>query len=629
MSPQSAPAASALKIRSVQLDLARQMETVDFIKNFADFAAENGFNALTLYLEARIRTSSFPHPSEEESYSPAQIREIVAHAASRGLDVIPVVSTLGHAELFLRHGALAGLAETRGSFEGRFGKGHDHVFCPSLPETYTFLRSYLTEVTELFPSSFFHAGCDEAWDMGRCDLCRGRLENGESQAGIFAEHLRQTHDIVTGQLGKRMILWDDMFEYYPEALDSLPRDVVLAHWQYQDRVGPSRGHFFHRIAENTPKKYAALGFDFLVCPADYTLENAESFTAYAMPERPLGGLLTTWGKANSFLLRSRPLIAAVGRMWEAGTVRADMEGVTSALFGTRDSGFTRAIQAFCRSGLFRDERMRSADFLTRRENTHDHASESLTDLLLEILPGYREEALPAARPILEDILLSLAQKQTHYRLEAVLPELLEGGSPVAEAGLQEILSRIAATRDAHLALWQATRPGISPSSVEASYNAFIGDLRHFPELAATHGVLSAHFCLPDQYSAQTTRILVRYAGSETAELAAQGVFKEDHHFDAFYSRLFPIAKDRIPEALRIETFGFGGQGFTWFEIRNDLGRFIPESIRLLQGLLDHPDNLLVPDWRWAFAGEPDTRHNYFDSEGAKTIHAFEVILRKA
>ena len=35
----------------LQIDLARQKERIDFVKSYADFAAECGYNTLILYLE--------------------------------------------------------------------------------------------------------------------------------------------------------------------------------------------------------------------------------------------------------------------------------------------------------------------------------------------------------------------------------------------------------------------------------------------------------------------------------------------------------------------------------------------------------------------------------------------------
>ena len=51
------------KIRAVQLDLARQMESMEFLKGFIDFIAENHYNTLFLYLEWRVRTFPKQRPS--------------------------------------------------------------------------------------------------------------------------------------------------------------------------------------------------------------------------------------------------------------------------------------------------------------------------------------------------------------------------------------------------------------------------------------------------------------------------------------------------------------------------------------------------------------------------------------
>lgn len=71
--------------------------------------------------------------------------------------------------------------------------------------------------------------------MCRCDVCR---EHG-NQSDIFRDHLLAMREIVGGELGKRVIFWDDMLLKYPEALEQLPRDMIPACWQYQDRVDHS------------------------------------------------------------------------------------------------------------------------------------------------------------------------------------------------------------------------------------------------------------------------------------------------------------------------------------------------------------------------------------------------------
>ncbi|HRJ74201.1 MAG TPA: family 20 glycosylhydrolase, partial [Terrimicrobiaceae bacterium] len=542
----------------------------------------------------------------------------------------------GHAELFLQNRELAHLAETREPFTGRFGPGRAQVFCPSQPATYEFLRRYLREVSEAFPSAYFHAGCDETWDIGCCDLCQARLHQGESQADIFTKHLLTMHQIVTGELGKKMIIWDDMFEFYPEALEAVPRDVILACWQYHDHVTGARGHFFNRRNWDALALYDRLGFEYLICPSDYTqtIHNAETFTAYAAKHRPLGGLMTTWEKSDSFLLQSMPLLACVGRLWESGRVQncdIILKGVIADLFGLDDELFYRAIQALCSNALGMERRISLDDFLTRRENTSDYGRRSLGQVLLALLPAYIDRITRSSRPILLEILLSLRSEHIGYRLDALLPEffLPHPASGHEEAQLNEIRSALRDVAEERLTMWEQVRPGIAPEALKSLYKAYLENLGRIPEQSAANGALVVHFFLPDQYSSQTVRILIRYQDSLEFEKICEGVFKDMRTFDCFFSKIFLISNNRIPADLKIETFGFGGQGFTFFEIMNQRGRFVPARIHALHGMVSDPENLLAFDWTWSFAGERNARAGFLDPAKAAAVHGFEVALQPA
>ena len=141
--------------RVVQIDLARQIETVETVCRFMDVAAKAGMNAILMYLEDRVKTATYPYASDEESYSPAQVREMVAYGEKLGLELIPVVSPIGHTERFLAHPELKHLAELRGGIAGMFTQAGAAVHrdtCPNLPETKEFFKNYITEVAALFPS---------------------------------------------------------------------------------------------------------------------------------------------------------------------------------------------------------------------------------------------------------------------------------------------------------------------------------------------------------------------------------------------------------------------------------------------------------------------------------------------
>ena len=90
------------EIKAVQLDLARQMESMNFIFQFIDFIAEKDYNTLFLYLEWRVRTKTFDIGAKD-GYSPEQIKKIVKYAETRGIDIIPGLASIGHAELLLNN----------------------------------------------------------------------------------------------------------------------------------------------------------------------------------------------------------------------------------------------------------------------------------------------------------------------------------------------------------------------------------------------------------------------------------------------------------------------------------------------------------------------------------------------
>ena len=88
-------------ICAVQLDLARQKESPAFVTNYMSRVRTAGYNTVVLYLEDRVKTPSYPYPADADSYSLEEMARIVRYGVSIGLDVVPVISPLGHTERFL------------------------------------------------------------------------------------------------------------------------------------------------------------------------------------------------------------------------------------------------------------------------------------------------------------------------------------------------------------------------------------------------------------------------------------------------------------------------------------------------------------------------------------------------
>lgn len=87
-------------------------------------------------------------------YTQEDIKEVIAFAKARNINIIPEIEMPGHAQATIAvYPALGctnnsiGVATTWGVF--------DDVFCPS-EETFTFLENVIDEVIALFPGKYIH-----------------------------------------------------------------------------------------------------------------------------------------------------------------------------------------------------------------------------------------------------------------------------------------------------------------------------------------------------------------------------------------------------------------------------------------------------------------------------------------
>ncbi|MBR2364719.1 MAG: family 20 glycosylhydrolase, partial [Lentisphaeria bacterium] len=334
-------------LRIAQLDLARQMETVAFIRNFIDLIAQFHYNALFLYVEWRVRTKTFDIGSEE-GYSTEELKEIISYAAEKKITVIPGFATLGHAELLLKTEKFAHLSELREGIEGRFGKTFSPDFCPSLPETRDFLAGYLEEAAEIFSSSpYFHVGGDEVWDLGFCSKCKEKAKDFAGEQKLYLDHFLFIYGLLK-KMGKKMMFWDDMFEYYPELLKQMPKDIMMINWQYHDNVKGYSGHLRNMYFEDRLAKYDQLGFRYIPAPADYSWYNIASITEYGRKYNCAGFMLTAWEKQPSLMYKYFINTAMAGEFWKDLSASADDAGkkALEKLFGIKDGCFTDAVLAY-------------------------------------------------------------------------------------------------------------------------------------------------------------------------------------------------------------------------------------------------------------------------------------------
>ena len=236
--------------RGMHMDVSRHFFDMDMVKKYIDIMEVHKLNTLHWHLTDdqgwRIEIKKYPkltevgsirkqtligHIFESDRYDGTpygegcwftqdQIREIIAYAAAKGIDIIPEIDLPGH-----MLAALAAYPEygcTGGPYDvwGRWGIADD-VLCAGNEQTMIFLQNILDEVADLFPSEYFHIGGDECpkvrWE--KCPKCQAKIkELGLKDGEEFkAEHYLQSYVMrrMTDFLetkGKKIIGWDEILE---------------------------------------------------------------------------------------------------------------------------------------------------------------------------------------------------------------------------------------------------------------------------------------------------------------------------------------------------------------------------------------------------------------------------------
>ncbi len=599
------------------LDLARQKETVEYICNYLDALHEAGMNAVVFYLEDRIKTASYPYPTDEESYSPDEIRKIVAYGESIGIQIIPSLEALGHCERFLRHPELQHLSETREGVSGRYTANHN-TFCPSLPETQEFLRTYLTEVLSLFPAPYACIEYDESWSIARCSVCKV-----EGERACFLKSVRHSYDVVKS-CGKRMMMADDMLEHYEGVEYELPRDIILTPWHYVHFDRLPEGHFNTSLRVDILKKYEELGFEVMLLGYE-SLFSVDCISRYANKGKVKGLIVTTWELTERQNDRNLPIIAYAGAVWAKGKPMGTETMIEAAIpfVGSREAAeLVVAIEGTvgeiaCEESPLPLPPVKGAfQSLIRRE------------LRADMICGLLEERLESTafeNETVRDIYLSrvLLFRITHTlrRLGWMLYEHLTGEAPLDKDHFGTVMAmckeKIAKMNKIDVALWNRCRPGIPmPKLLEyqANLQQTVDRLTKEAEegVPGSIGRLDVHFFLPDVTAAPKTKIVLHYEDGD--EQIVHQIMKSRYiRDDAHYDISFRIDADRKPKAVTLAVTGYGAIGIAHVDVTLPSGRLDPVGITKVVGQLEHPEFLLIDDSRAAMFGEQDmllTMHRY-------------------
>jgi hexosaminidase len=227
--------------RGMMLDVGRYFFPVEDVKRFLDLMAVYKLNTFHWHLTEdqgwRIEIKKYPLLTQVSSvrketmlghyrdkkfdgksyggfYTQDQVKDIVAYAASKYINVIPEIEMPGHSQAVLAAYPQFGCNPDKiYQVATRWGVSED-VLAPR-EETFTFLQDVLTEVMALFPGQYIHIGGDECpktqWRESRfCqDLIKklGLKDEDELQSYF----IRRIDKFVTSK-GKKLLGWDEILE---------------------------------------------------------------------------------------------------------------------------------------------------------------------------------------------------------------------------------------------------------------------------------------------------------------------------------------------------------------------------------------------------------------------------------
>jgi hexosaminidase len=262
--------------RGMHLDVGRHFFPVSFIKKYIDYLAWHKMNIFHWHLTEdqgwRIEIRKYPlltsigsqrngtiigrYPGKGNDekpyggfYTQKDIRDVVAYATARFVEVIPEIEMPGHSSAAIaaypwlscfpgkptaipanmiskksiaeqKKGRIKLVQETWGVF--------DDVFCAGNDSTFKFLQDVIDEVTGLFPSKYFHIGGDECpkthWKI--CPKC----QQLKKEKGLKDEHELQSYFVqrIENYLqtkGKILIGWDEILE------GGLAQNAVVMSWR--------------------------------------------------------------------------------------------------------------------------------------------------------------------------------------------------------------------------------------------------------------------------------------------------------------------------------------------------------------------------------------------------------------
>lgn len=293
--------------RGLMLDVSRHFSDVEMVKRTIDMLALHQLNIFHWHLTDdqgwRIEIKSHPELTEVGAwrddtvvgrylggtdyptdgkrhggfYTQEQIREIVAYAKERYIEIIPEIDLPGHTSAVLAAYPQLGCEDKEYKVANRWGVIRD-VLCAGNPASLDLFKDIMDEVCELFPGKYIHLGGDECvkerWKA--CPKCQKKIkELGLKDGSRYSKEdylqswfMGEVASFVQSK-GKRVIGWDEILEGVP--MD----DSVIMSWRGTDGGITA----------------AKMGHDVVMTPTSDMYFDQSQTLASQLEEIPVGGFI--------------------------------------------------------------------------------------------------------------------------------------------------------------------------------------------------------------------------------------------------------------------------------------------------------------------------------------------------
>lgn len=227
--------------RGLMIDSARYFQPLDCLKRFLDLMAQHKLNVFHWHLVDdqgwRLEIKKYPRltavgSQRRESplgqrtaelggdgvphggyYTQAEVRELVAYAAERHIQILPEIEMPGHAQAAVAAYPELGLLPKAKPVSCSWGI-HETLF-NTKPATFKFLQDVLDEVVGLFPFEYLHIGGDEAvkqqWQQDAATQAHLKQLGLPDEEHLQSWFIRQVEAYLQTK-GRRLVGWDEILE---------------------------------------------------------------------------------------------------------------------------------------------------------------------------------------------------------------------------------------------------------------------------------------------------------------------------------------------------------------------------------------------------------------------------------